>query len=98
MEFLVILALLLIGSTITLFSINLSRNRKMMMWGILTMFLIGPILSWTLSLIYADLEGDGFAGVALLMLLLPIIFVIGLIILITGFVKKEGKTENSNNQ
>jgi hypothetical protein len=41
------------------------------------------------SVLYAISQEEGFAGVALMMLLFPIFFLIGLVTLLTGVFKKE---------
>ena len=49
------------------------------------MFLIAPILSWILGMIYGVIVSSGFAGGGLMVILFPIIFVVGIVILIKGF-------------
>jgi len=77
-----------------------SAKRKYITWGITIMLIISPIISMFVSIIYGLNAKDGFAGVALMMILLPLTFLIGLIILILGIFKKnplkEGITKGFN--
>lgn len=66
-----------------------TKKRKRIVWGVITMLVFSPLVSWLVSIAYATIEGSGWAGVALMMLLLPLIFLIGLILLLIGIFKKE---------
>jgi hypothetical protein len=69
------------------------RKRKFIVWGVTTMLAIAPLFSWVVSILYAINEGDGFAGVALIALMFPFLFLVGLVILLMGIFKKS-KTES----
>ncbi|WP_438495668.1 hypothetical protein [Paenibacillus sp. IHBB 3054] len=88
-------ALLLIATLVAAYRVSSgkSRKRKLIIWGITLMVPVSPLASWMISLLYADFVAhDGFAGIALL-LLLPLFFLAGLIVLLTGiFHKKETGT------
>ncbi len=62
-----------------------TKRKKLITWGLVTMFLIAPILSWILGMIYGVIVSSGFAGGGLMVILFPIIFVVGIVILIKGF-------------
>ncbi len=67
-----------------------SKKSKYIVWGITTMLAIAPLLSWSLGMIYGISVGSGWAVAGVLMILLPIIFLVGLITLIVGLVRKNG--------
>lgn len=66
-----------------------SLKRKLILWGIITMFIFTPFLGWVISILVGIAEGDGFAAVGMIMILFPIFFIIGLVILLVGIFKKE---------
>ncbi len=81
--------LLLLGVGLTAFFTRHAKLKtKWLAWGVVTMLVITPLLSWLLSFIYGIYEGDGFAAIGMLMLLLPLFFLVGLIVLIVGLFKK----------
>ncbi|MCM3098353.1 hypothetical protein [Priestia megaterium] len=86
----VALTVLVVG---LMFASGLSRGttakRKYIVWGTTTILIIAPFFSWVVSVLYAISQEEGFAGVALMMLLFPIFFLIGLVTLLTGVFKKE---------
>jgi len=86
----VALTVLVVG---LMFASGLSRGktakRKYMVWGTTTILIIAPFFSWAVSILFAISQEEGFAGVALMMLLFPIFFLIGLVALLTGVFKKE---------
>ncbi|MGE1194414.1 hypothetical protein ACQJ18_06930 [Priestia megaterium] len=59
------------------------------MWGTTTILIIAPFFSWAVSILFAISQEEGFAGVALMMLLFPLFFLVGLVVLLIGFLKKE---------
>jgi hypothetical protein len=61
------------------------KRKKLIIWGCVTMFLIAPLLSWGLGIIYGVTVSSGFAGGGLMAVLFPIFFVVGIGILIKGF-------------
>lgn len=66
---------------------NKSQRKRLIIWGSITMFLIAPILSWLIGIIYGVSVGSGFAAGGLMVILFPIIFVVGVVMLIKGFMK-----------
>ncbi|MFF3099892.1 hypothetical protein [Viridibacillus arvi] len=70
------------------FIINQSLKKKYIIWGLVTMFIFTPFVGWLISIAVAIAVGDGFAGVGMLMLLLPSFFIIGLILTLIGIFKK----------
>ncbi|MFS0864378.1 hypothetical protein [Fredinandcohnia sp. 179-A 10B2 NHS] len=66
-----------------------TKKRKRIVWGVITMLVFSPLVSWLVSIAYATIVESGWAGIALMMLLLPLIFLIGLVILLIGIFKKE---------
>ncbi|MEG0470976.1 MAG: hypothetical protein RR588_01450 [Solibacillus sp.] len=81
--------LLLFGIGLTaFFTRHAKRKTKWIAWGAATMLVIAPLLSWLLSFIYGIFEGDGFAVIGMLMLLLPLFFLVGLVIIVVGLFKK----------
>ncbi|MGG1366294.1 hypothetical protein ABE322_10925 [Priestia megaterium] len=66
-----------------------TAKRKYIVWGTTTILIIAPFFSWVVSVLYAISQEEGFAGVALMMLLFPIFFLIGLVTLLTKVFKKE---------
>ncbi|WP_042476432.1 hypothetical protein [Bacillus ndiopicus] len=71
-----------------------SKKIKVMTFGISSLFIITPLVSWVIAMTVASYEGDGFAGVAMLMLTLPIGWVLSLALIIYGvvlFVKDKKK-------
>ncbi|WP_157842774.1 hypothetical protein [Bacillus alkalisoli] len=65
------------------------KDKKFIVWGIITMVCIAPLLSWIVSVQYGIKDGDGFAGIALMMVMFPIIFLVGLIILFMGVYRQK---------
>ncbi|WP_230874957.1 hypothetical protein [Lysinibacillus cavernae] len=61
---------------------------KYIIWGITILFIISPLLSWVVSILYGIHKGDGFAAVALLMVMSPFLFLVGLVTLLLGVFKK----------
>ncbi|MFF2754124.1 hypothetical protein ACFVR1_10320 [Psychrobacillus sp. NPDC058041] len=84
-------SLILFGGLFLGFILTLKKSikRKLIIWGLITMFIITPFLGWIISIIVGIIEGDGFAAVGMMMLLFPLFFVIGLVLLIVGIVRKE---------
>ena len=88
---------LLFALAITFFGVYLgfvltvkkSVKRKFIVWGLITIFLFTPFLGWFISIQVAIAEGDGFAAVAMMMILFPLFFLIGLILLLYGIFKKK---------
>ena len=66
-----------------------SAKRKYIVWGTTTIVIIAPFFSWVVSILFAISQEEGFAGVALMMLLFPFFFLAGLVTLLIGVFKKE---------
>lgn len=66
-----------------------SRKGKYIIWGITTMFVICPLFSWLVSMGYAHYEQSGWAAVAMLAILYPSTFIIGLVLLLMGIFRKK---------
>lgn len=71
-----------------LFSIKKSAKTKLKIWGLAISLLSAPFI-YSLGFSLASYGGDGFIAIGAWMVFFPIMFLIGLIILIIGFVKKE---------
>ncbi|TCI63201.1 hypothetical protein [Exiguobacterium sp. SH0S2] len=76
------------------FSTGESRKKKYKIWGIALMLPISPALAFSIGLSYAISVENGWAGL-IMWLIFPIIFLIGLTLLLVGIFKKE-KTIKSN--
>ncbi|TQR20583.1 hypothetical protein FG384_06870 [Psychrobacillus vulpis] len=87
----VLVSLIILGGVFLGFILTLRKSlkRKLIIWGIITMFIITPFLGWIISILVGIIEGDGFAAVGMMMLLFPTFFIIGLVLLIVGFFRKE---------
>lgn len=86
MPFAVILLILSLG-----IGVVLSRkyeNRVLIIWGLITMLSIAPFFSWIVAMLVAVNVGDGFAGVAVMWLMIPILFLIGVGMVGAGVYKK----------
>lgn len=75
------------------FTKNQSLKKKYIIWGLVTMFILTPFVGWLISIAVAIAVGDGFAGVGMMMLLLPTFFIIGLILTLIGIFKKSVVTQ-----
>ncbi|WP_337969840.1 hypothetical protein [Virgibacillus salexigens] len=75
-----------------LLSRDKSRNSKYKIWGIALMVPISESLSFAIGLTYATIVKNGWAGL-IMWYIFPIIFIIGLMMLTVGILKKE-KAEN----
>lgn len=65
----------------------MERNPKLINWGLATMFLIGPLVSWFLGRIYGTIVSSGFAAAYTTFILIAIFFIIGIFIVVKGFKK-----------
>ncbi|VDG98646.1 Uncharacterised protein [Lysinibacillus sphaericus] len=65
-----------------------SKKRKYIVWGIALMLAISPFLSFAIGLTYAVIVGNGWAGL-IMFYICPVIFLIGLVMLLVGIFKKE---------
>ena len=90
MELLFALAIIFFGVYLGfVLTVKKSVKRKFIVWGLITIFLFTPFLGWFISIQVAIAEGDGFAAVAMMMILFPLFFLIGLILLLYGIFKKK---------
>lgn len=71
-----------------------SAERKYIVWGTTTILIIAPFFSWAVSILFAISQEEGFAGVALMMLLFPIFFLVGLVTMLIGVFKKESTNKS----
>lgn len=65
-----------------------SKKRKYKVWGIALMLPISPALAFSIGLTYSAIIGNSWAGL-IMFYICPIIFIIGLIMLMVGIFKKE---------
>ncbi|MGE7214988.1 hypothetical protein ACQKJC_00720 [Priestia koreensis] len=65
-----------------------TKKTKRVIWGLMTMFVIAPLLSGTGGMILAASSDNGIGGGALMMLLFPLLFLIGFLLLGVGLLKK----------
>ncbi|WP_077617486.1 hypothetical protein [Bacillus sinesaloumensis] len=63
---------------------NNSKRKALIIWGLITMLVIAPLLSWFIGVIYGVSVSSGFAGGGLMVILFPVIFIVGVVILIKG--------------
>lgn len=64
------------------------EDKALIIWGIITMLSIAPFFSWIVAILVAVSVGDGFAAVAVMWLMVPILFLIGVGMLGAGVYKK----------
>ncbi|MEZ0481179.1 hypothetical protein [Planococcus sp. SSTMD024] len=90
MEFLAAVGILLVSLLLAYqLGKDYSRKGKYIIWGITTMFVICPLFSWLVSMGYAYYEQSGWAAVAMLAILYPSTFIIGLVLLLMGIFRKK---------
>ncbi|MGE7024433.1 hypothetical protein [Solibacillus cecembensis] len=89
MEIVIGYLITLLGVVIAyLLSVGKSKKRKYMVWGIALMLPISPALAFSLGLTYAAIIRDNWSAL-IMVFICPIIFIIGLIMLLVGIIKKE---------
>jgi hypothetical protein len=71
-----------------------SAKRKYIVWGTTIILIIAPFFSWAVSISFAISQEEDFAGVALMMLLFPFFFLVGLVTLLIGVFKKESTNKS----
>ncbi|QPQ29255.1 hypothetical protein [Lysinibacillus sp. JNUCC 51] len=88
MAFVIALLIVLVG-LIAGFQLTEGRSEKgnYIVWGIITMIAFAPFLSFVIGVMYGIVVKNSWAT-SIMMYLSPIIFVIGLIILLLGIYKK----------
>ncbi|MGD6781696.1 hypothetical protein ACQCT3_19275 [Sutcliffiella horikoshii] len=64
------------------------ENRRLIIWGLITMLSIAPFFSWIVAILVGVSVGDGFAAVAVMWLMVPILFLIGVGMVGAGVYKK----------
>lgn len=73
--------IIVIGIIIAIWrSINKSKESKLRVWGITTMLIFAPVLSWLIGSIYGMSEGSGFAMIGVLIIIFPILFITGFVL------------------
>lgn len=89
MAFVIALLIVLVG-LIAGFQLTEGRSEKgnYIVWGIITMIAFAPFLSFVIGVMYGIVVKNSWAT-SIMMLLAPIIFVIGLIILLLGIYKND---------
>lgn len=94
MTFVIALIIVLVG-LIAGFQLSEGRSEKgrYIIWGIIIMIAFAPFLSYSIGVLYGVLVRNGWAA-SIMMVLFPIIFIIGLIILLLGIYKKNEKEHN----
>ncbi|MEY9973431.1 hypothetical protein ABH966_003831 [Lysinibacillus sp. RC46] len=90
MAFVIALLIVLIG-LIAGFQLTEGRSEKgnYIVWGIITMIAFAPFLSFVIGVMYGIVVKNSWAT-SIMMFLSPLIFVIGLIILLLGIYKNDG--------
>lgn len=89
LTFTLVLIGLILGVVAALFiSKNKQKKTRMMIWGVTLMIVVAPLFSWLVSQLYGIYEESGWAAVALSAILFPVIFLVGLIVLLTGVFQK----------
>lgn len=71
-----------------LLSMGKSKKAKYKMWGIVIMLLISLPLAYSIGITYSLIVGNPWATL-LLLYVFPVIFIIGLILLVVGIFKKD---------
>ncbi|MDU9690039.1 MULTISPECIES: hypothetical protein [Priestia] len=71
-----------------------SAKRKYIVWGTTIILIITPFFLWIVSILFGINQGDGFAAVGLMMLLLPLFFLIGVVTLLIGIFKKDNMNKS----
>ncbi|MFJ8101332.1 hypothetical protein [Lysinibacillus sp. NPDC096212] len=90
MAFVIALLIVLVG-LIAGFQLTEGRSEKgnYIVWGIITMIAFAPFLSFVIGVMYGIVVKNSWAT-SIMMFLSPLIFVIGLIILLLGIYKNDG--------
>ncbi|KNH24100.1 hypothetical protein ACS78_07485 [Priestia megaterium] len=71
-----------------------SAKKKYIVWGTTIILIIIPFFSWIVSILFGINQGDSFAAVGLMMLLLPLFFLIGVVTLLIGIFKKDNMNKS----
>jgi MFS family permease len=90
MAFVVGYGIAFIGALVAyLLSEGKAKKRKYIVWGITLMLVISPFLSFAIGLTYGFTVENGWAIPGTIIILFPIGFIIGLIMLLVGVFKKK---------
>ena len=89
------ISFMMVGLSIAFFLSNgKTKRRTYIIWGITVMVAIAPFLSFTVGLLYAIIAQNNLASM-LMWVLFPILFLIGLTLLLIGIFSKEKKPAHS---
>ncbi|WP_077622657.1 hypothetical protein [Sediminibacillus massiliensis] len=89
MAIIIALLIVVLGSIIAyMLTEGKSKKRKFIIWGIALMIAVAPFLSFAIGLTYASIVKSGWAAL-IMWYIFPVIFMIGLIMLLTGIFKKK---------
>jgi hypothetical protein len=81
--------LLVVGIIIAIWlSLNKSKESKYMIWGITTILIFAPVLSWLIGRFYGLNEGSGFAMMAVFVVMFPILLIVGVFLSWIGIKKR----------
>lgn len=92
MAFVIALLIVLVGliAGFQLTTEGRSKKGNYIVWGIITMIAFAPFLSFVIGVLYGIVVKNSWAT-SIMLFLSPLIFVIGVIILILGIYKKDEK-------
>ncbi|WP_042347420.1 hypothetical protein [Bacillus massiliigorillae] len=65
------------------------NKREYILWGLATMFIFAPLGSCVIGIIFGVIYHDGFTAGGIMVILFPIIFLIGLYLIVQGIFKKK---------
>lgn len=88
MRFIVGYGVPIIGAIIAYMLHGKTKKRKSIVWGITLMLAISPFLSAAIGWTYAVIEQNPWAAL-IVVYIFPVIFLIGLVMLLRGIFKKE---------
>ncbi|MEL4023836.1 hypothetical protein [Lysinibacillus endophyticus] len=66
-----------------------TNKRKFLIWGIATIIIIAPLLSWVAGILFGIGVGDGFAGMTIMIYGFVFLEVVGFSILYFGIFNRE---------
>ncbi|MED4531968.1 hypothetical protein [Metabacillus fastidiosus] len=74
------------------FRLSKGKSKKRnIIWGLSIILVIAPLLSALLSITAAFIAGDGWTGIAIIVIILPLFFFIGLGCLLSGVFREKGE-------
>lgn len=62
------------------------------------MLVIAPIFSWIVSMVYGVQERSGFSVVVLMIIMLPLLFIVGLVLFLKGIFLANHERRGGNNK